>query len=103
MRVHSETQNNTERHLFDSSNVLCITYSERTMVVTYGKGHIYTYKDVPRYVFLQISSAPSQGISINTLIRSEGRGKDLYQETRTGTLSPDELKTLKDEIRTHTR
>lgn len=98
MKVHSHTDNNKESVLFDSSNVLKITYSEKTMDIIYGKGLIYRYTNVPRYVFLEITNAPSQGIIVNRLLKSQGRGKELYQEAKIGVLSPSELTELKKEI-----
>lgn len=57
-----------------SSNIAQIEYDgeQRELQVTFTKGGVYKYKDVPTEVFNMISQAESVGSAFNTLVKNGG-------------------------------
>jgi NAD-specific glutamate dehydrogenase len=93
---HSE-QGIFEQSFYESSNVLYIKYvdAEQKMTILFESGRLYLYNDVPRYKYLQIRDAQSQGSAINNLLVKNGVGKKIHKEQLVKTISPEEKEELK--------
>lgn len=100
MLINTQLDDNGETAFFDSSNVLYVKYRDDLgkMAIVYEKGGYYLYHDVPKYIYLRIKGAESQGKKIHELIIKGKKGKILYNEEKIKTLSVDEITLLKEEI-----
>jgi len=100
MLINIQKDETSETAFFDSSNVLYVKYRDdiKKMAIVYEKGNYYLYHDVPKYIFIRIRDAESQGKKIHELLVKGGKGKKLYKEEKAKTLKKEELELLKEHI-----
>lgn len=101
MLINIQKDEASETAFFDSSNVLYVKYRDdiKKMAVVYEKGNYYLYHDVPKYIFIRIRDAESQGRKIHELLVKGGKGKKLYKEEKVKALEKEELGLLKEQIK----
>lgn len=100
MLIGIQTDESSETAFFESSNVLYIKYRNdlNKMAIVYEKGGYYLYHNVPKYVYIRIKNADSQGKKIHELLIKDKKGKTLYKEEKIKTLKTEELTLLKEQI-----
>lgn len=101
MLINIQNDDTSETAFFDSSNVLYVKYRNdlKKMAIVYEKGGYYLYHDVPRYIYIRIRDAESQGKKIHELLIKDKKGKTLYKEEKVKALTTDEITLLKEQIK----
>lgn len=101
MLINIQNDDTSETAFFDSSNVLYVKYRNdlKKMAIVYEKGGYYLYHDVPRYIYIRIRDAESQGKKIHELLIKDKKGKTLYKEEKVKALTKDEIMLLKEQIK----